>query len=163
VEPTSAPARPALAVVLWWWAVTLAVLVVLDDLTFGPFFWAISRLAGPGWAMAAVYAIYVPVQLFLVRRGTAEEPGPVAHWFLRRLDLERRFERVGHNEERLHSRVVGAGSAVPLSLVIGGVLPPLLLWRRGFSADFVRRVAIVTAVVYATEFALLHGLLPSLV
>lgn len=162
MEPAQAPARLPLAVVLWWWAVTLAVLVVLDDLTFGPFFWAISRLAGPGWAMAAVYAVYVPVQLFLVRRGTAEEPGPVAHWFLRRLDLERRFERVTHNEQRLRSGVVGAGSAVLLSLVIGGVLPPLLLWRRGYPVEFVRRLSVLTAFVYATEFALLHGLLPSL-
>lgn len=138
-------------------------LVVLDDLTFGPFFWAISRLAGASAAVVAVYLVYVPVQVFLVRRATEPEPGRFAMFFLRRLQLERRSAAIAERERALHGRVLGAGSAVALSLVIGGVLPVLLLGRQGFERSFLRRLSYLTAMVYATEFALLHGLLPSLV
>ena len=146
-----------------WWAATLLTLVVLDDLTFGPFFWAISRVAGAGAAVVAVYAVYVPIQVYLVHRATEPEPGRVAAFFLGRLQLERRSASIAERERVLHGRVVGAGSAVALSLVIGGVLPLLLLWRQGYERSFVRRLSYLTAAVYATEFALLHGLLPSLV
>lgn len=147
----------------FWWVLTLLILMVLDDLTFGPAFWALSRLVGPWVAVGAVYAVYVPVQVWLVGRGTVAEPGPVAGWFLDRFGLSRRFEAVRRNELALHSRVVGVVSSSVLSLVIGGVLPPLLLWRQGWPKPAVRRVSVLTAFVYATEFALLHGLLPSTV
>lgn len=162
VEETGVPTAPGLFSAVGWWVATLLTLVVLDDLTFGPFFWAISRLVGPGAAVAAVYAVYVPAQVYLVRRATEPEPGPIATFFLRRLQLERRSSAIAERERALHGRVIGAGSAIALSLVIGGVLPLLLLWRRGFDRSFVRRLSYVTAVVYATEFALFHGLVPSL-
>ncbi len=146
---------------LGWWALTILILVVLDDLTFGPAFWAISRLAGPLVAVAAIYAIYLPVQVFLVARGTTEDPGRFAAFFLRRLDLERRSEQVARNERRLRSKVLGVGSALLGSLVIGGVLPPLLLWRSGMPRPQVLRLSVATSAIYATEFALLHGLLPA--
>ena len=66
------------------------------------------------------------------------------------------------NERLMHSKVAGATSAVVLSLLIAGVLPPLILWRQGYSREFVLRVAVLTSVVYASEFALIHGYLPSL-
>ena len=153
-------ARSRLAVVAWW-ALTVLTLVVLDDLTFGPAFWALSRLAGPVVAVAAVYAIYVPAQMAILAGATSPAPGRFASFFLRRLDLERRNEHVARNEHQLRSRVLGASSALLLSLVIGGVLPPLLLWRRGEERRYALRLGLVTSVVYATEFALLHGLLPS--
>lgn len=140
----------------------MAVLTVLDDLTFGPFFWLLSRAAGPAWAVLAVYAVYVPAHLEMVRQGTAARPHRAVAWLLSRYDLQRRSRHVARNEAHLRSRVVGAGSAVALSLVIGGALPALLLWRQGFDRRFVRRLSVVTSVLYATEYALLHGLLPSL-
>jgi hypothetical protein len=163
MQDQAATPRRRLHHTIWWWTLTLVVLVVLDDLTFGPFFWVISRTAGPWWAVAAVYAVYVPVQIYLVRAGTRDHPGRLAQWFLQRLDLERRHPRIRENEHRIRSRVAGAGSAVALSLVIAGVLPPLLLWRQGYPRDFVRRLSVVTASVYATEFALLHGILPAVI
>jgi hypothetical protein len=159
---TSSP-RPRRWSVVGWWALTVLTLVVLDDLTFGPAFWAISRLAGPLVAVAAIYAVYVPVQVYLVARGTSEDPGRFAGFFLRRLDLERRNAHVARNEQHLRSRVLGAGTALVGALVIGGVLPPLLLWRRGAPRRRVLRLSVATALVYATEFALLHGLLPAAV
>ena len=147
----------------WWWCLTLLTLVVLDDLTFGPAFWAISRLAGAVWAVVAIYAIYVPVQLFLVDRGTRSDPGRIASWFLTRLDLQRRHPEIRRNELRLRAKVLGLLSSVGLSLLIGGVLPPLILHRRGFPRRVVLPTALVTSLVYATEFAVLHGLIPALI
>lgn len=148
-----------LSVVAWWLA-TLATLVVLDDLTFGPAFWLLSRVSGTWTAVIVVYLIYVPVQVLLVVRGTAPDPGRIASFFLRRFDLERRSAHVARNEQALHRRVLGAGTALLMSLVIGGVLPPLLLWRQGAERADVRRLSVLTASVYATEFAVLHAVVP---
>jgi hypothetical protein len=160
----STPSGPAPRQPLWrtacWWVLTLMVLVVLDDLTFGPFFWALSRLAGTGIAVAAVFAIYVPAQVALVHRGTSDDPGRLATFFLRRFDVERRNEEIAQREFRIHSRIVGAGSALALSLVIAGVLPCLLLWRRGYPRPFVLRLAVPAAILYAAEYALLHAVIP---
>lgn len=144
-----------------WWAATVATLVVLDDLTFGPFFWAVARWRGALTAVLAVLAVYIPAQIYLVWRATAEHPGRVASFFLNRLDLERRSHQVSRREAQLHGRVVGAASAVLLTPLIGGVLPPIILWRAGYSQHFVRRLSLVTAPLYAAEFALLHGLVPA--
>lgn len=162
VAPTRAHARVlrALRAAAWWMA-TLATLVVLDDLTFGPLFWAISRWLGALVAVLAVFAIYVPAQVVLVRRATEPDPGKVAQFFLNRLELERRSHQVADREALLHGRVIGAASAIGLTLVIGGVLPPILLWRAGYSATFVRRLSYLTAPLYAAEFALLHGIIPA--
>lgn len=146
--------------VIAWWVATLVTLVVLDDLTFGPVFWLISRLGSTWLGVAVVFAVYVPAQVFIVYRGTEPEPGRVAAFFLRRFALERRVGQVARNERALQQRVLGAGTAILLSLVIGGVLPPLLLWRRGVSRTEVRRLSVVTATVYAAEFAVLHAVVP---
>ncbi len=162
VEPAPPPVIRALRATAWW-AATLATLVVLDDLTFGPAFWAISRWRGPLAAVVAVFIVYVPAQVFLVVRATEPDPGRVASFFLKRLELQRRSAHVGEREARLHGRVAGSASALALTLVIGGVLPPLLLWRAGYSTSYVRRLSYATAPLYAAEFAVLHGLLPSLI
>lgn len=153
---------PLWQVVLWWVA-TILVLVVLDDLTFGPLFWIVSRTAGPRVAGAAALAIYTAAQIYIVVRATEPEPGRIASFFLRRLDLARRSQTVDANERKLRSRVVGWGSAVLMTPVVGGVIPPLVLWRQGWDASSVRKIACVCAPIYATEFALLHGILPGLI
>lgn len=53
--------------------------------------------------------------------------------------------------------------ALPIALVIGGVLPPLLLFRGGLSQASVRRLSWMTAAIYAAEFTYLHAYLPSVV
>lgn len=160
-RPTTAPSR--LIDHLAWWLITIVTLVVLDDLTFGPFFWLIARLAGSTIAVALVFAVYIPAQVYLVRRGTEDQPGRIAAFFLDRLDLSRRHPRIREREKALRARVGGSVSAILSSLVIAGVLPPLLLWKAGYSTRFVRRISWVTATVYAAEFAFLHGFIPSLV
>lgn len=145
-----------------WWLATIATLVVLDDLAFGPFFWALSRLAGPLVAATAIYLVYVPVQLFIVSRGMTDQPGRFATFFLSRLDLERKSTKVAEVERNIRQKVTGISSAILLSLILGGVIPPLTMWRNGYERQTVRRVSVITAVLYATEFALLHGVIPSL-
>lgn len=145
-----------------WWVITIATLVVLDDLAFGPFFWALSRLAGPVVAVTAIYLIYVPAQLWIVSRAMTDEPGRFATFFLTRLDLERRSPSVAEVERNIRQKVTGISSAILLSLLLGGVIPPLTMWRNGYGKVTVQRVSIVTAALYATEFALLHGVIPSL-
>ena len=140
---------------------TIATLVVLDDLTFGPAFWAIARLLSAEAAVAAVLITYIPVQVFLVHRATLPEPGRLAAFFLDRLALERRSEHIAVRESALHGRVVGAASGIALTFVIGGVLPPLILWRAGYATVFVRRLSWVTASLYAAEFSVLHAIVPA--
>lgn len=145
-----------------WWAATLLTLVVLDDLTFGPVFWLVSRLESPLAGFALALLIYIPAQIALVRAGTSDAPGRLATFFLSRLDLERRSTNVAEREQRMRARVTGVISASLLSTVIGGVLPPLGLWRAGYGRRFVRRLSWLTATIYALEFSLLHGYLPGM-
>lgn len=146
-----------------WWVATVLTLVVLDDLTFGPVFWLLSRLAGPWVAATTALVVYTAAQVFIVFRATEHDPGRVAGFFLRRLDLARRSHNVNANEQKLRSKVVGWSSALLVTPIVGGVIPPLVLWRSGWSVKGVRQIACVCAPIYAVEFATLHGLLPSLV
>lgn len=158
---TTTPPKRRIEIVAWW-LLTIATLVVLDDLAFGPFFWTLSRMAGPLVAAAAVYLIYVPAQLWIVSRGMTDRPGRFASFFLSRLDLERRSASVAEVERNIRQKVTGVSTAILLSLVLGGVIPPLTMWRNGYGRATVHRVSVVTAALYATEFALLHGVVPSL-
>jgi hypothetical protein len=161
--PSGASARRPLPVTIGWWIVTLATLVLLDDLTFGPIFWLISVLGGSVIGFGVAFVVYVVVQLLLVRAATSGTPHRAASFLLRRLDLERRSEQVADREQRLAARVTGTATALVSSLIIGGVLPPLILHRRGWSAQQVRRLSVATATIYAAEFGVLHGLLPAVI
>ena len=143
--------------------VTIVTLIVLDDLVFGPVFWALARWQGSAVAATVAFVVYFVAQIFIVHQGTRPEPHRLAAFFLRRLGLERGVAATRRHEEEIRSRVLGAGSAILLSPVIGGVVPPMVLWHRGHPARFVRRLSVVTAAVYASEFALLHGWIPGAV
>ncbi|MCA9241614.1 MAG: hypothetical protein KDA37_15495 [Planctomycetales bacterium] len=156
----SPPARMSWLLAVFWWLITLGTLVVLDDLTFGPAFWLLARWRGSAAAAATAFVIYYFAQIYLVRRGTDPEPGSVATFFLQRLSLERRSREVADRERAVHAKVAGVTSSIALSPVMGGVLPPLLLYRRGYERSLVRRLSYATAFVYAVEFSFLHGWSP---
>jgi hypothetical protein len=147
--------------VVFWWAATIVTLVIIDDFVFGPAFWVIARTIGQWPGVAIAFACSVMFQLFLVWRGTAERRGSIARAVMARLRLERRANRIAAYEGTLRGCVVGVTSAILLAPVIGGELPPMLLWRQGWSANRVRRLAIATAVIYACEFAFLHAWVPA--
>ncbi len=152
-------ARRILGLVFWWGA-TLAVLLVLDDLTIGPLFWALAGWQGRVVATVVAFVVYAVTQIAVVVDATRERPSRATSWFLRRLDLQRRSAAIAANEARVKAEVVGGGTAVLVSPLIGGVIPPLVLGRQGFPRPFVRRVGVVTSIVYAGEFAFLHGWIP---
>ncbi|MGA0237068.1 MAG: hypothetical protein ACO3PD_01560 [Acidimicrobiales bacterium] len=144
----------------WWWFVTFVTLVVIDDLTYGPIYWALGAFIGPVAAVIA-FVVYVVAQLFLINRGVRDEPGRIARWLLDRLMLTRKEAEVAKREAVLHERVTGVVLAMMLAPIIGGVLPALLLHKRGWSQGAVTRVGMVTSVIYAVEFSLLHAYIPS--
>jgi hypothetical protein len=158
-----ARSRPTLVAIALGWVITVLALVILDDLMFGPAFWALARWQGPEIAAIVAFCIYFCAQIFLVRQGTRDDPHALAAFALRRLGLERPTARRRRHEEQIRARVLGGGSAILLSPVIGGVVPPMLLWHRGLEAKFVRRVSVVTAAIYAGEFSLLHGWIPGVI
>ena len=144
----------------WWWAVTLATLVVVDDLTYGPVYWVLGALIG-STAVVIAFVVYLLAQLYLISHGVRDEPGRVARWLLGRLNLERSADEVAKREAALHEGVTGVLLAAALAPVIGGVLPPLLLYKRGWSRAAALRVGIMTSVIYAAEFSFLHAYIPS--
>ena len=145
---------------LFWWVATIATLVVVDDLTYGPISWLLVKFFGQA-VIALVFVIYFVAQLYLVNQGIRDSPTRLAGALLDRLQLSRRSSQVADRETHIHEHVTGAALACVFSLLIGGVLPPLLLWRRGWSRTAVQRVAVATSAIYAAEFAMLHGWIPS--
>ncbi|MDH4171343.1 MAG: hypothetical protein OEW42_17315 [Acidimicrobiia bacterium] len=146
---------------VFWWIVLILALVVMDDLTYGPVFWVLGQWAGPVIAAGTAFSIYVVVQLWIVNAVVSDSPNRLVRWLVDRLDLARGRTELATREQSLRTTVVGSVSAVLVSPLLGGVLPPVLLFRSGFSPNQVRRVAVPCAIVYAAEFALLHGALPA--
>lgn len=142
---------------MFWWATTLTTLILLDDLTTGPAFWLIS-LISPWLATGLAFVVSFMFQVWVTRAGLTAEPGKVAQFFLRKLNLNRKNRQIEQREESLTRKVTSTVSAVLVSLIVGGVLPILLLHKSG-KADVKRlhRLVWLTAGCYAVEFALIHG------
>ncbi len=144
----------------WWWLATVIVIVILDDLTFGPLFWALSLLGSPAIAAVAAFVIYFWAQFLLVVQALKPEPIRPARIILDRLDLTRKHPEIHERDQQVRRSVTGVALALAAALFIGGILPPLLLHRRGMARRQVLRVAPFTAALYACEFAFLHGWTP---
>lgn len=144
----------------WWWFVTLATLIILDDLTYGPIYWVLGAVIGPV-AVVLAFVVYFAAQLYLINHGVREEPGRFARRLLDRLQLTRSANEVAKREAALHERVTGTLLAALFAPIIGGVLPVLLLHKRGWSRSAVIRLGTLTSAIYAAEFSLLHAYIPS--
>lgn len=132
-------------------------LVVLDDLIFGPIAWGLAQI-DPWLAVIVSFAAMWGGSYWLVLRGLAPSPGPVASALLRRLQLERRNPELTAREASLKSRITSVGVAVPMSLLFGGVVTSLWLIRREVVDEGqIRQVALVLTFLYAVEFVLLHA------
>ena len=90
------------------WVVTIVTLIVLDDLVFGPIFWALARWQGSAVAATVAFVVYFVAQIFIVHQGTRPEPHRLAAFFLRRLRLER-----GSPPPVVTRRRSGPGCSVP--------------------------------------------------
>lgn len=145
-----------IALSIFWWTVTVLTLFVMDDMVFGPVFWAISVWSQVG-ATVLAFVISLLFQLWLVRAGTSSNPGRVAKFMLKRLMLERKNPEVEKREEKIKAKSAKISGAILVSPLIGGVLPILLLYKHQFSRNTTLEVAWATTFIYAIEFCLLHG------
>lgn len=153
--PTNSSSRWWLTIL--WWAATVITLVLVDDMITGPVFWLLSLVSRPGATIVAFVASFV-FQVWLSWAGMNVKSGGRAEAWTNRLMGARKMTHIEENQESLRRHVVSMASAIVVSPLIGGVLPVLLLHRRGLiSVDRLRRLAFVTAAIYATEFALIHG------
>jgi len=142
---------------LWWWAVTIITLVIVDDLVFGPVFWAIALLNRFAAVALAFFASWL-YGTWLVFRGTREESGRVAQFLLNRLWLERSNPEIAQRTQRVHSSVTSVVAATLATPFIGGVIPALILHKRdAMPLSQIRRLAVFLTALYALEFALIHG------
>jgi hypothetical protein len=142
---------------LFWWSVTILVLVVLDDLVFGPVFWSIALLSRPAAVVLAFLASWT-FGVWLVFRGTRSAPGRVAQFFLNRLWLERRNPDIGQRERKVRDSVTSTVAATLSTPFIGGVIPSLVLSKRNvMPVAQIRRLSVFLTALYAVEFAAVHG------
>lgn len=140
-----------------WWTVTLVTLVALDDMVFGPVFWALSQI-GPLFATLVAFGVSLGAQTWLIRAGLRPERGRVVRFLIARLMLGHKRPQIAEREASLQRKVVSTVSAVLLAFIVGGILPILFLQRRGVaSIQYLRRLGWLTSVVYALEFSLIHG------
>lgn len=157
--------KQPLSVTVLWWVATIATLVVLDDLVTGPLFWALAYVSKP-LAMGVAFTVYWVGQLLLVRSATGPDIGRVASYLLNRLQLSesadagRSNRNIAANETAIRSQITGPAIALLISPLVGGVIPPLLLHKRGLPVTGTRRLAVFTALIYAAEYTLLHAYLP---
>ena len=142
---------------LFWWGVTIVTLFILDDLVFGPLFWALSIRSKPLSTALAFVASWC-FGLWLIDAGVRDNPSKLASWFMKRLMLERHNSHVADREESIKKRAVSSLGAVLVTPLIGAVIPVLLLDKRQrMTGRSLRSHAFGLTVFYAVEFALLHG------
>lgn len=152
----------AIALNIFWWAVTLVVLFVIDDLMYGPIFWAIS-VWNQLLATILAFVFSVVFDVWLIRICTVEKPNRVAAYAIKRLRLEPKDTEVAKSEvvKREDKMKAYAGrylGAVIVSPILGAVLPVLILHKyRTANRATLLKFAWIPVVIYAIEFALLHG------
>jgi hypothetical protein len=142
---------------LWWWAITIVTLVLVDDFVFGPIFWSLALVSRATAVMLAFLASWI-YGTWLVFRGTREQPGRIAQFLLNRLWLERSNPEIAQRTQKVHKSVTSAVAATLATPFIGGVLPALILHKRDLiPLAQVRRLAVFLCALYAVEFAAIHG------
>lgn len=140
-----------------YWAMLLIAMVVLDDLTFGWIFWAIAQIS-PLLSAGVAVVFYWAMGYWITLRGLAPNPGRVATRLLKRLQLERKNPELRIREDELKLKMTSIITAVPLSLLFGGVVSTLWLWRNGVvNTPKARSVAFWLCGLYALEFGFIHG------
>lgn len=140
-----------------WWGITLAFLFVIDDLTFGPMFWGLA-LVSPVLSTCVAFIASVVFQMVLIREVLYPRQKKIITFFLRRLLMERTNPEVEVRERSLKRRAASVIGAIMITPLLGGVIPISVLRKQGDTSEkTLRRLALPLSVVYATEFALIHG------
>lgn len=142
---------------VFWWGVTLITLFIVDDLLFGPLFWIIS-LAHPLVSTVAAFVASLVFQNWLTKAALKEQPSKRATFFLQRLMLERKNKEIAQREDSLKRRASSTIGALLVTPFIGAIIPTLLLHKYHLMPpERLRSFSALLRVIYAVEFALLHG------
>lgn len=158
MEQTAGEPRQSLLRTLYYWTLLLITLVIVDDLTFGWIFWALAQIH-PFVSAGTALAIYWVNGYLITIRGLRPQPGKIAGWFLKRLQLERKNYELRAREEQLKAKLTSVAIGIPMSLLFGGVLTTLWLRRRNVINDRqAKQIAFGLCGLYALEFAVLHSL-----
>lgn len=82
----------------------------------------------------------------------------MAKFFLERLMLQRNNAEIAQREDSVKRVAASAVGAILVTPLIGAVVPTLLLDKHQLmKRQWLRSFAFVLTLVYATEFALIHG------
>ncbi len=142
---------------IYWWAATLVVLFILDDILFGWIFWAIAAIS-INTSVAVAFVVSFAVQVWLSYSGIRERPGPIASKMINRLFLGRSSPNIEKRELKLRHSVMGVTAAIIVTPLIGGVIPVIMLSRTGrYTQLTLRKISVALAGLYAVEFCLIHG------
>lgn len=141
-----------------WWLATFAALVVVGDISDGWVFWVIAHFSV--WLSAASALVWAwGTGYWLTLRGLSPSPGRIASFFLRRLSLEPSGGAVAERTAEMHRRVTSIAWAVPMTLLLGGVVTTLVMRKSGvIVGDACRRWGCWLSGLFAVEFAAIHGL-----
>jgi hypothetical protein len=143
---------------LYYWMLLFITLLVVDDATFGWIFWVIAQFSLIIAAVTA-FVIYWVVGYWLTLRGLSPKPGKMAGWLLNRLQLGHPNKAQHEFEQRAQSKITSIASAVPMTLLFGGVFTTLWLHRRGIVANHrARRLGFWLCGLYALEPTVIHAL-----
>lgn len=142
---------------LFWWFALFITLVILDDLVFGPIAWLLAQI-NPWLAALVGFSAMWGVSYWLVIVSLRPHQGRVAKLLLSRLQLERRNPALREREATLKAHLTSVALAVPMSLLFGGVVTSLWLYKREVVDERqVRSLALVLTALYACEFVVLHA------
>ncbi|MGK2896466.1 MAG: hypothetical protein ACSLEY_02605 [Candidatus Saccharimonadales bacterium] len=142
---------------VFWWGVTILTLFILDDLVFGPAFWAIV-LWSPAVATGLAFVASFIFQTWLISAVVKQERSKLASFFLQRFMLERKNKEVARRESSLKRQAASVVGAILVTPLMGSVVPVIVLHEyHVMGAKQFRLFALFLSVVYAMEFALIHG------
>lgn len=142
---------------VFWWAITIMTLFILDDLVFGPAFWGLA-LWSPAVATVLAFAASVIFQTWLINAVVKQDRSKLASFFLQRFMLERKNKQVARRENSLKLQAASVAGAILVTPLLGSVVPVIVLHEHQvMGAKQLRLFALSLSVVYATEFALIHG------
>lgn len=157
MEVTAMTQREPLVRTLFYWLAFFLVLVFWDDLVFGSIFWSMSQFS----VITSVVVAFVfswRLGYWLALRGLAPEPGTVAGWMLKKFMLERKHPEFRKRQQLLIGKITSVAMAVPLSLIVGGVVTTLWLRSREIVDDVqAKKVALWLCAIYAVLFAIVHA------
>lgn len=141
----------------FWWGITLVTLIILDDMVFGPIFWALATYNRLLSTIVAFFASWA-FGLWLVNAGLKDEPSKLANFFLSHLMLGHKTKQIHEREEKISRTAATGTGALLVTPVIGGVIPALILRKYELmKLDTIRSYAVLLTAVYAVEFAAIHG------